>query len=71
MKKGYLEDIIRAVKVGDTFQRYIGGVNEHSYRTVVSRINKKDGYKHYSVAVNRAVGVFFIINNGELKNDNE
>ena len=71
MKKGYLEDIIRAAKVGDTFQRYIGDVNEHSYRTVVSRINKKDGYKHYSVAVNRAVGVFFIINNGELKNDNE
>lgn len=67
MRKGYLEDVIRDVRYGDAYQCHLGDVNEKSYRAKVSQINKKDGYKHYSVAVNKALGIFCIINNGDKK----
>lgn len=65
MKKGYLENIIRDVKSGDTYQCHLDDVNENSFRAKVSQINRIDGYKHYSVAVNKALKLFCIINNGD------
>lgn len=65
MGKGYLEDIIRSVRPGKMLQMQLSGVNEKSYRAKVSQINRKDGFKHYSIAVNSAVDVFFIKNNGD------
>ena len=65
MKKGYLEDIIRSVRPGKLLQMQLSGVNEKSYRAKVSQINRRDGYKHYSIAINSAADVFFIKNNGD------
>lgn len=65
MRKGYLEDIIRSVKHGKMLQMQLSGVNEKSYRSKVAQINRKDGYKHYSIAINSAADVFFIKNNGD------
>lgn len=65
MKNGYLEDIIRSVKSGKLLQMQLSGVNEKSYRSKVAQINKRDGYKHYSIAINSAADVFFIKNNGD------
>lgn len=68
MARGFLEDIIRSVREGDIYQKPLADVNEKSYRAKVSQLNRKDGYQHYSIAVSRSMGMFFIKNNGGCKN---
>ena len=57
-----MEKEIRSVKDKKTYP--LDGVNVSSWRSKVSQLNKEDGYVHYSVAVNTALGIFGIINNG-------
>lgn len=64
-KKGYMEAVIRSVKDGDTLTFSLSDVNASSWRSKAGLLNAKDGYLHYSVAVNTALNVLGILNNGD------
>lgn len=68
MAKGYMENVIRGVPDGDMHQMSLSDVNEASYRAKVSQLNRKDGYKHYSVFASRTMNVMCIKNNGDKSN---
>lgn len=61
---GYIVEYVRSVGEGDTMTFALDSVNPPVFRAVCSRLNKMDGYRHYSVAVNSTMGIMGIVNNG-------
>lgn len=64
-RTGFMEETIRSVKEGDTLTFPLSEVNQPSWRAKVGLINNKDGYRHYSVAVNTKMDILGIVNNGD------
>lgn len=64
-QKGYMEEVIRSVAVGDTLTFPLEEVNSASWRAKAGLVNAKDGWLHYSITVNTAMGVMGIINHGD------
>lgn len=64
-KAGQMEAVIRSVGEGETMTFSLANANAASWRAKVAYLNQKDGYRHYSVALNSALGIIGIVNNGD------
>lgn len=60
---GYMATVMNTLKMGEYHQYKLSDVNVQSWRTVASRINKKEGYKKYSITVNSALGIMAVKHN--------
>lgn len=60
-----MTSVIRSVAEGKPKTFPLTGANVASWRAKAGRLNQCDGYRHYSVAVNTALGIIGIVNNGE------
>ena len=60
---GYMASVMATLKQGEYRQFPLADVNVQSWRTVASRINKREGYKKYSVTVNSAMGIMAVKHN--------
>lgn len=60
---GYMIQVMQTLKSGEYRQFQLSDVNVQSWRTVASRVNKKEGYKKYSVTVNSALGIMAVKHN--------
>ena len=62
-ENGYKASVMKTLKTGEYRQYKLYEVNVQSWRTVASRINKKEGYKKYSITVNSALGIMAVKHN--------
>jgi len=60
---GYMQQVMQTLKAGEHRRFELADVNVQSWRTVASRVNKKVGYKKYSVTVNSALGIMAVKHN--------
>ena len=60
---GYMVQVMQTLKSGEFRTFKLHEVNVQSWRTVASRINKKEGIKKYSVTVNSALGIMAVKHN--------
>lgn len=59
-ENGYMESVMQTLKSGETRQFNLSSVNVSSWRTVASRVNKKSGYKKYSIIKSGRLGIMVI-----------
>ena len=59
-KRGYMKKVLETLKEGEYRQFPLFEENVFSWRTIVSRYNKKAGYLKYSVTVNSKLGILAI-----------
>ena len=62
-KDGYMASVMDTLKSGESRQFDLASVNVDSWRTVASRVNKKAGYKKYSVIKSGRLGIMVIKHN--------
>ena len=60
---GYMESVMRTLKVGEMREFRLSDVNVSSWRTVASRINRKAGFKKFSVIESSALGIMAVKHN--------
>ena len=58
---GYMASVMRTLKEGEYRQFDLSQVNVFSWRTVASRINRREGYRKYSV--NSKLGIMAVKHN--------
>lgn len=57
---GYMANVMQTLRVGEYRQFELSAVNVCSWRTVASRINRREGYRKYSVTVNSKLGIMAV-----------
>lgn len=66
-KYGYVKSVLKTLRPSEHRKFAIDDVNVQSWRSIVSKVNRKIGYKKYSVTVNRPLGFMAVKNNDEEK----
>ena len=62
-ESGYMANVMATLKPNEYRQFELDKVNVFSWRTVASRINRKAGYKKYSVTVNSKLNIMAVKHN--------
>lgn len=62
---GYYDRLLNTLHIGDVLYFKLDHVNEKSWRVCASRRNRKDGWKHYQVTVNRFLNMLVVRCNGK------
>lgn len=62
---GYYDKVLDTLHDGERMYYKLDRVNEKSWRVCVSRRNRKDGWKHYQVTVNRLLNLLVVRCNGK------
>ena len=60
---GYMESVMNTLKAGEYRSFPLADVNIHSWRTVASRVNKKAGYKKFSIVESSTLGIMAVKHN--------
>ena len=66
-KYGYVKSVLKTLRPSEHRKFAIDDVNVQSWRSIVSKVNRKIGYKKYSVTVNRPLGFMAVKNNDNFK----
>ena len=60
---GYMESVMQTLKSGETREFRLSSVNVNSWRTVASRVNKRAGYRKYSIIKSGKLGIMVVKHN--------
>lgn len=64
-KNGYMDSVLGTLKPKERRDFPLEGVNVPSWRSVVSRANRRVGYKRYTVTANEKLGIMVLMCHAE------